>query len=294
MIVKNTAQSPKIAQIAQNSLLNNTQKEFFAKNGYVGPFSLPDRSSLLELKRIIKSTSSKVRVLFMPHRNSHIISKPVFYLATEPSILDGVSSFLGPDLLLWIAEVASKQPGDGLTPWHIDNTNYAVGGVHVSVAITDMNINNGCLEVIPGTHKYQDDLREYANKREWDLGSSESMVQLADYLHPENAPHQIVPMELKSGQYFFTKGGLWHCAGANQTEKERLALVARYMRPDVSSEEACNCDYSLSCVLVRGEDNHKLNTLFKPPLNKFHMMNNMMRSKIYHNYLHDRFLSSKK
>ena len=280
------------SQITPNSILNDNQKKFFADNGYVGPFSLPDRSSLVELKLTIEGSSSKAQVLFMPPRNSHIISKPVFKLATELSILDGVSSFLGPDLLLWIAEVAHKKPGDGLTPWHIDNTNYAVGGVHVSVAITDVNINNGCLVVIPGTHKYKDDLREYVNKEEWDLGSSESMVKLADRLHPENAPHQIVPVELKAGQYFFTKGGLWHCALGNQTDKLRLALVARYMRPDVSSKEVIDLDYSLSCVLVRGEDNYKLNTLHKPPLNKFTTMYNMMRSKTYHKYLSKRFFAN--
>ncbi len=278
------------SQITPNSILNDNQKKFFADNGYVGPFSLPDHSSLLELKRTIESSSSKIQVLLMPPRNSHILSKPVFQLATEPSILNGVSSFLGPDLLLWIAEVASKKPGDGLTPWHIDNTNYAVDGVHVSVAITDMNINNGCLEVIPGTHKYKYELREYANKGECNLGSSESMVQLANRLHPENAPHQIVLVEMKAGQYFFTKGGVWHCALGNQSEKLRLALVARYIQPSVSSEEVIDLDCSLSCILVRGEDNYKLNILHQPPLNKFTIINNIIRSKTYHTYLHEQFL----
>lgn len=278
------------SQIVPNSILNENQKNFFADNGYVGPFSLPDNLSAIELKHSIEDSSENARLLFMPERISHIISKPVFKLATEPSILDSVSSLLGSDLLLWIGEVIYKNPGDGLTFWHIDEINYAVGGVHVSVAITDMNINNGCLQVIPGTHKYKDNLNEYANKGEWDPYSSESAVQLADRLHPENAPHQIVPVEMKAGEYFLDMGGLWHTALANQTEKVRLGLVVRYMRPDISSEKACNLDYSLPCILVRGEDNYKLNTLHQPPLNKLNIIHNMMHSKRYHKYLYNQYI----
>jgi non-heme Fe2+,alpha-ketoglutarate-dependent halogenase len=275
----------KSSQIMPNSILNDNQEQFFADNGYVGPFSLSDNSSAIELKQSIGDSSENARLECMSGRDSHIIFKPVFKLATESSILDSVSSILGSDLLLWIGQVIYKNPGDGLTCWHIDEINYAVGGVHVSVAITDMNINNGCLQVIPGTHKYQDDLKEYANKGECDLDSSESMVQLANRLHPENAPHQIVPVEMKAGEYFLDMAGLWHAALANQTDKIRLGLVARYMRPDVSSKKACNLDCSLPCILVRGEDNKKLNTLYKPPLNKLQIMHN----KIYRKYLYNQY-----
>ena len=272
-------------KIIPDSILNANQKKFFADNGYVGPFSLSDPSSAIELKQIIGDSSENAELQFMSARVSHIFSQPVFKLATEPSILDSVSSILGSDLLLWIGEVIYKKPGDGLTFWHIDEINYALGGVHISVAITDMNINNGCLQVIPGTHKYNDDLNEYAHRGQCDLYNSESVIQLADSLHPENAPHQIVPIEMKAGEYFLDMGGLWHTALANQTEKIRLGLVARYMRPDVSSKKACNLDYSLPCILVRGEDNYKLNTLYKAPLNKLQIMYN----KIYHKYLYNKY-----
>lgn len=261
----------KLSEIVTNSILNDTQKKFFLENGYIGSFSLPDNSSVTKLRQTIEQSSDKLRLL-MESSAVHLFSRPIFTIATEPSILDCVSVFLGPDLLLWMGQVIFKKPQDGSTFWHIDKVNYAVGGVHASVAITDMAINNGCLQVIPGTHKYKDNLEEYANKGECDLYNAESIVQLADRLHPENAPHQIVPVEMKAGEYFFTKGGLWHGVTANQTEKLRLGLVVRYMRPDVNSEKVTG--RGLSCILVRGEDNYKLNTLYKPSLSKLHIMYN--------------------
>ena len=259
-----------------NPILNDNQQKKFVKNGYIGPFSLPDCSSVTKLRHRIEQSSEYERSLLMPQRFSHIISKPVFELTTESYILDGVSSLLGHNVLLWVAEVMFKTSDKGMTVWHVDEINYAVGGVHLSVAITDMNLENGCLQVIPGTHKYLDNLQEFVNKGECDRSSSESMVRLADRLHPENAPHRVVPVEMKAGQYFFTKGGLWHCAVANQTDKIRLSLVARYMRTDVNSAKARNQKDSLPCVLVRGEDNDRLNTLYKPPLSKLKIMHNIL------------------
>ena len=260
-----------LSKIVENSILNDTQKQFFLKNGYVGPFSVPNNLSVTKLRHTIKKSSQKSQLL-MEGSTAHVFSIPIFKIATEASILNKVSSLLSPDLLLWMGQVIFKQPGDSPTFWHIDKVNYAVDGVHASIAITDMTINNGCLQVIPGTHKYKDDLEEYVNKRECDLYNAESIVQLADRLHPENAPHQVVPIEMKAGEYFFTKGGLWHGVTANQTEKLRLGLVVRYMRTDVNSEQVIG--RGLSCILVRGKDKYKFNTLYQPCLSQFHIMYN--------------------
>jgi hypothetical protein len=76
----------------------------------------------------------------------------------------------------------------------------------------------------------------------------------------------------------------------NQTEKVRLGLVARYMRTDVSSTKACNRNSSLPCILVSGEDNYQLNTLYQAPLNKLQIMQNMMRSTLYAEYLYKQYI----
>ena len=266
--------------IINSSISNDKEREFFDKNGYLGPFSLTDTSSVEKLRETV-ANSSAIAQRLMSTRSIHIVSKPIFKVATDISILDRVSNLLGPNLLLWMGQVLVRNSGSSYVTWHIDELNYAVNGVHLSMAISDMNIRNGCLQIIPGTQNYKDNLAEYAKKGECDRYSAESMVQLADRLHPENAPHQIVSLEMKPGEYFFTKGGLWHGVTKNQTQEQRIALVARYMRPEVNSKEIEKYDggnpnkpairqgKSLPCILVRGKDNYKLNTLYQPPITKF-------------------------
>ena len=293
------------SEIVKNSIPNDREKELFNKTGYIGPFILTDTSSVERLRQTIV-TSSKIAQRLMSTRSAHIVSKPIFKVATDLSILDRVSNLLGPDLLLWMGQVLVRNPGSSYVIWHIDKINYAVNGVHLTMAISDMNIRNGCLQVIPGTHNYKENLAEYAKKGECDRYNAESMVQLADRLHPENAPHQIVSLDLKPGEYFFTKGGLWHGVTKNQTQEQRIALVARYMKPEVNSREIEKYDGgnpdkpaireggSLPCNLVRGKDNYKLNTLYQPPVTKFQIMfNTFGLSWIFLNTIISRIKSSK-
>lgn len=252
-----------------NSLTKTVnQLEFFQENGYAGPFSLPSSSLTTENLLLAMESSQKLfkgvidkgldRLVF--YRKHHIFYHHVFALVTEDCILEDVANILGPNLLLWIAEMRPRHPNNKGQAWHIDQANYQVGGVHVSIAINEMNQQNGCLQVIPKTHQYHissQELAERSRKGECNLNNAESMALLADKLHPENAPHQVVSAEMKGGQYFFTKGGLWHGVPPNSSQGTRFSCLARYMTPDVPSH--------LPSILVKGVDDYNLNTLYKPP-----------------------------
>lgn len=255
---------------------------FFEKEGFVGPFELAHTARLETLRDALseaieepqdetweKSLKQPVKSPILERRIAHITSKLVYDLSTEPQIVDDVTDILGPNILFWMAETIWREPGhDGHIVkstgqiWHIDVINAWVKGVHVSVAVTDMTMKNGCLLVIPGTHKYDVDLCALAEAGECDLTDALSMVKLADRMHPENAPHKVVSIEMQAGQYCFTRGGIWHGVSRNNDSRTRLGLVARFARPDVRIE---GFDGNLiPCILVRGEDSYQLNLLKGP------------------------------
>ena len=194
------------------------------------------------------------------NREAHIHSSLVFKASTDDAILDRVSAILGPDLLIWMSQVICRWPGHGGADWHVDQINFDVEGVHVSVALSAMNRKNGCLQIIPGTHNYSVNLNEMARQGKCDLSDAKSMANLADRIAPENAPHQVLSIELEPGQYFFTKGGLWHGVVANRTLGTRMAFISRFMRPEFSDKT----DHP--CVLVKGQDNYHLKGLYSPPM----------------------------
>ncbi|MEO0759416.1 MAG: phytanoyl-CoA dioxygenase family protein [Cyanobacteria bacterium J06648_16] len=196
-----------------------------------------------------------------------------------------LSACLGPDALLWIGQVVNRKAGGRGQPWHIDQINWEVSGVHASIAITDMNLSNGCLQVIPKTHHYQlsqSDLEAHAKAANADLWDGQAMVKLADQLHPENAPHQLVSLEVKAGQCFFTRGGLWHGVTKSIASQPRIALVTRYMRPDIAGQGTDG--RPLSCIQVLGVDEYHKNRLSQPPRSWF-------RNNLLLNYRLNKLLS---
>lgn len=261
---------PLTTEVSSDKL--NKQSEFFKENGYTQPFSLANSKNIRILANAIKQSLQcekpiKHSILSLPYgdRRAHIFSKLVFELATDTSILAALSPCLGDDILMWLGQVITRKPKSRGKIWHIDQVNWEVDGVHVSIAITDMTLENGCLQVIPKTHLYnlsQKDLDAHAKLANASLWDGEAMVALADQLHPENAPHQLVSLEVKAGQTFLTKGGLWHGVTRSSSNQPRGTLVARYMRPDRIVKEAGR---SLPCILISGTDTEQKNTLCRPP-----------------------------
>ncbi len=257
--------------------MQELDKKLFYENGYTSALTTNNKKECKNLLNfaewhIIKRKILKKLKIFnnLPQKyfkgNAHLSSKQVVKVASDKNILDDVSMLLGPDILLWIAYLIVRVPGGKPQSWHIDENNKVVNGIHVSIALTDMNVNNGCLYVIPKTHNYEENLIEISKNKKCDLNNFTSVLKLADNLHPENAPHQILPIELKKGQYFLMHSGLWHAVNRNQTSKSRIVMIARFMRPDIQNININNGrTLSRRCILVRGEDNFNFNSLYEIP-----------------------------
>ncbi len=85
-----------------------------------------------------------------------------FDLMANPKILDAVESLIGPELFANpVYNTRPKVPGvaAGAVPWHQDRSYWPDANANpvitVWVALVDADEVNGCLHVIPGTHKTQ-------------------------------------------------------------------------------------------------------------------------------------------
>lgn len=261
--------------------------DFFDKYGYVGPFTLSDTSMTGKIMSAWRSPFfNKSTKLHNTKRDLHVYSRILFEQASTPDIINKLNLMLGLDLFVWTEHVINRPPGNPGQDWHIDQDNYEVDGIHATIALTDMNQTNGCLKVIPGSHKYgitNDDLNDFARKGMVDLSDSQSVADLADKLFPNNAPHPVVPVETKPNQYFFTKGGLWHGVSLNKSNTVRSAMVARYMRTDKDGTNVSWYDAkTLPCVLVSGENSDNPNDIYQPPIG---LLRNFIGLNYWINYL---------
>jgi hypothetical protein len=147
-------------------------------------------------------------------------------LARSPDILDLVEAVIGPDIILWGAHVFCKPAGEGFeTPWHQDGHYWPIrplANCTVWVALEPSNRFNGCLRVIPGSHRART-LHPHLFEDRADLTLSQRMEAGS---FDESQAHDI---ELEPGQMSMHDVYMIHGAAANRSGMRRTGIALRYM-----------------------------------------------------------------
>jgi ectoine hydroxylase-related dioxygenase (phytanoyl-CoA dioxygenase family) len=147
-------------------------------------------------------------------------------LARDPDIVDLVSGVLGEDVILWGCHVFCKPAGHGYeTPWHQDGHYWPIrplANCTVWVALEPSTVANGCLRVIPGSHRARL-LHEHLHEDRSDLTLNQ---RLADGTFDEAS---AVDLELQPGQMSLHDVYMIHGAAANTSAQRRTGVALRYM-----------------------------------------------------------------
>ncbi|HZO91794.1 MAG TPA: phytanoyl-CoA dioxygenase family protein [Chthonomonadaceae bacterium] len=158
----------------------------------------------------------------------------------NPKITGAIRDLMGADRIrLWHDQVISKPPGDNahfschhdFYFWPLDRPTM----ITCWLALDDATVANGCMHVIPGSHRdprFQPvgcDLSEDIHLSPAPLGPGEpgSLYQEVRTWGPERA----VPVELKAGECMFHHCLNYHMTPQNVTDRQRRAFVIIYM-PD--------------------------------------------------------------
>ncbi|MFX4224006.1 MAG: phytanoyl-CoA dioxygenase family protein [Thalassobaculum sp.] len=146
--------------------------------------------------------------------------------ARIPEILDMVEQLIGPDIALWGTTVFGKPPGTGKrVPWHQDGEYWPIRPLATCsawIALDDATPENGCLRVIPGSHKQQR-LRAHAQDDSDEL-ALDQVLSAEEYDESE-----AVDFVLKAGQVSLHDVYLVHGSEPNRSDKRRAGYVCRYM-----------------------------------------------------------------
>lgn len=147
-------------------------------------------------------------------------------LAQDPDIVDLVADVIGDDVILWGCHVFCKPAAEGYeTPWHQDGHYWPIRPLAtctVWVALEPSTVANGCLRVIPGSHREQR-LHEHLHEEATDLTLNQ---RLADDTFD---PAQAVDIELEPGQMSMHDVYMIHGASANRSTQRRTGVALRYM-----------------------------------------------------------------
>jgi ectoine hydroxylase-related dioxygenase (phytanoyl-CoA dioxygenase family) len=145
-------------------------------------------------------------------------------IAESDAIADVVSDILGPEIDCFQSQFIFKNPGVIGQPWHQDSYYFRFNmqpQVGVWVALSRATLQNGCLWVLPGSHKgpiyeHIPDRRPAANRAYMEIVSQDDSTKEASLMEP--------------GDVLFFHSYLMHMSTDNVANERRAAMVYHYAR----------------------------------------------------------------
>ena len=254
-------------------MLSDAEIKHYHDEGFVIPdYQLPVEvveEMRAELDRLLEvNPQMTADSLFVPHApqgnpQGMVASNPDKWLdfACHDDILEMVADLIGEDIILWGTTVFGKPAHTGkATPWHQDGQYWPIrplASCSAWIAIDDVGVENGCMRVIPGSHKGSDVLSHHTNTAD-DLTLNQELD--ADQFEEDEA----VDIILRPGQMSFHDINMVHGSRHNTSTRRRAGYVPRFMPATSHFDRALGAQLGAksgvvdfterALYLVRGED----------------------------------------
>ncbi len=157
-------------------------------------------------------------------------------LIYHPEVVGGISQLTDEkDLMVWHDQIQYK-PAEygGATGWHQDAPLWPIikpmTPVSAWIPFDDADEENGCMWMVPGSHKWGNQIEFLRTQNELKL--REDFKNLAAYQPPVDADItevEAVPWPVKRGEVSFHHSLTWHGSPFNQSGRPRRAIAIHYM-----------------------------------------------------------------
>ena len=249
-------------------MLTSKKIDFYHENGYLGVEGVLSADEVAELRRVTEGfvqlsasvtehtdvfdlepghtpESPKLRRLKDPVTQHEVYKKFLHH----PRILDIVEQLIGPGLRTNGNKLNMKSPEYGSpVEWHQDwafypHTNDDI--LAVGVSMDEMKYENGCLLVIPGSHKGP----VYSHHQDGHFAGAVT-EELPD-------ADKAVPIELEEGGISIHHVRTLHASAKNVSSRPRRLLLYQYCAPDAWSLQGYPNWQAYLDSMVRGEPTNR-------------------------------------
>ncbi len=227
-------------------MLNEEQIAFFKANGYVNGGKVLSDAEVDELRAeidrviadqekpdvpqpvLLRNLSPDVNSPVWQIVNIWEASAPFKRLIAQPQVVKGLAQLTdATELRIWHDQIQYKpaQVG-GINMWHQDAPYWPILAPMTEVtgwvALDDVDEENGCMSMVPGSHLWGDNI--------------EFLHTLKDYndMPSEFDGHaiQVVRCPVKKGEVHYHHSLTWHGSHANTSGRPRRAIALHYMTQD--------------------------------------------------------------
>lgn len=147
-------------------------------------------------------------------------------VALDAELVELVSGVLGEDIIMWGAQLFCKPGADGMeVPMHQDGQYWPIRPLATCtlwLALDQSDQGNGCLEVLPGSHKREIHFNHRTEDRK-DLVLNQAIDD------PRLADAEPECIELEAGQLSRHDVWLVHGSRPNRSGRRRAGFTVRYM-----------------------------------------------------------------
>ena len=237
--------------------LSDEQVAFYHEHGYLAPLRLLDDRQLQDmrhrLERMIRDDYSRAGELLGAPRvklgetprmtyfqGAWRVDEKFREIVFSPRLTTPLCQLLGTEAVRFFHDQVFYKPAHhgGIVAWHQDYSYWTrttpAGHITCFLCLDDATLENGCLHVIPGSHK-------------WDLlpkvdligGAAETMESIKSVLTPQQlSEFKPTPIFLKAGECSFHHCLTLHGSYPNHSDRPRRSVVLNYMKPDTRSASA--------------------------------------------------------
>jgi non-haem Fe2+, alpha-ketoglutarate-dependent halogenase len=185
----------------------------------------------------------------------HLFFEWAYRLVTHDAVLDAIQDVLGEDILVYGTLVFYKPPRDsGYVSWHQDSV---YSGLHLTpsvsawIALTQSDSANGCMRVIPNSHKQG--LLNHIN-----VGDDSNLLRRGEQVPTVNEA-KALDVVLQPGEMSLHHCTIVHGSNPNTSNGPRIGFIVRFVTDQFTNR-------TRPMLRVRGKADCSHLILAKPPL----------------------------
>ena len=231
-------------------LLSQAAVERFKHEGFYSPIRVMSAAEARRFRNALEGHEAKTGEPLQGNwrHKMHLLFTWADELVHHPKVLDAVEDVIGPDILCWTTNFFIKEANSpGFVSWHQDSTYWGLEPddvVTAWVAFTDVTEENGCMQVIPGSHKV-DQLPHV------DTFHKDNLLSRGQEIAVKVDSENTVDCVLNPGEMSLHHVKLVHGSEPNRSNDRRIGLAIRYIPTDVKQLKVRD-----SATLVRGVDRY--------------------------------------
>jgi non-heme Fe2+,alpha-ketoglutarate-dependent halogenase len=238
------------------TMLSRHQLNQYDRNGIVFPIRVFSVDEVTLFRGALESIADNCGEGSLKRFDSlHLFFDWAHRLVTHDALLNAVEDVLGGDILIDGTLVFHKPPQDSsYVSWHQDSV---YSGWHLTpstsawIALTASHRANGCMRVIPGSHKQG--LVSHVNIRD-----DSNLVARGERVETGVDESQAVDVVLQPGEMSLHHSTIIHGSNANTSDEPRIGFIVRFV-----TDRITNRDRPL--LRVRGEADCSHLSLAEPP-----------------------------